>query len=271
MGPFAQEASMFKIGIILPSLRLPWQDGLAKAAELGADGVQVWTAGGELDPANLDAAGKRELRAALARHGLEISALCADYGKSFGDAAQTGFLIETMKRQIDFAAELGVYAITTHIGVIPEDRAAPEWRTMQQAMGVIGAYGDAHHVCLATVPGPEEPRLMREFFETVPNTGIKVNYDPANLAMAGYDHLAGVSELRNYIVHTHAKDGLRVAGSAKEVPLGEGAVRWPEYLAALKQTGRDLYLTIEREVGDDPVRDIAKAIAFLKPLIGRRG
>jgi sugar phosphate isomerase/epimerase len=269
MGPFAQEENMFKIGIILPSLRLSWQDGLAKAAELGADGVQVWTAGGELDPANLDAAGKRELRAALGRHGLEISALCADYGKSFGDAAQTDFLIETMKRQIDFAAELGVYVITTHIGVIPEDPASPEWDTMRAAMEVIGGYGDACGVCLATETGPEEPRLMREFFETVPNTGIKVNYDPANLAMMGFDHLAGVSELRDYIVHTHAKDGARVAGAGREVPLGEGEVQWPEYLAALAQTGRDLYLTIEREVGDDPVRDIAKAIGFLGPLIGR--
>lgn len=259
---------MFKIGIILPSLRLPWKEGLAKAAELGADGVQVWTAGGELDPANLNAAGRRDLQGSLERHGLEISALCADYGKSFADAAQTGSLIETMKRQVDFASELGVYVITTHIGVIPEDPASAGWRTMQGAMEVIGEYGDERGVCLATETGPEEPRLMREFFETVPNTGIKVNYDPANLVMAGYDHLAGARELRDYIVHTHAKDGVRGAGGAKEVPLGEGQVRWREYLAALAQTGRDLYLTIEREVGDDPVGDIAKAIAFLRPQIG---
>ena len=168
-----------------------------------------------------------------------------------------------MKRQIDFAAELGVTVITTHIGVIPEDRSAPEWSTMLAAMEVLGAYGDARGVCLATETGPEEPRLMREFFEAVPNSGVKINYDPANLVMVGFDHLAGVRELRDYIVHTHAKDGVRTGEGAREVPLGEGQVKWPEYLAALAETDRDLYLTIEREVGDDPVGDIAKAVAFL--------
>lgn len=81
--------------------------------------------------------------------------------------------------------------------------------------------------------------------------------------------------LRDYIVHTHAKDGVnkfRVdtrriyaaeyfglepapAGSYLEVPLGEGGVPWKKYIAALKDIGYDGYLTIEREVGDDPSRD----------------
>jgi len=67
-------------------------------------------------------------------------------------------------------------------------------------------------------------------------------------------------------VHTHAKDGVFDSGKTghQEVPLGEGDVNFPHYLHALRETGFNGYLTIERECGDDPVADIAAAIAFLK-------
>ena len=50
----------------------------------------------------------------------------------------------------------------------------------------------------------------------------------------------------------------------EEVPLGAGQVRWDAYLAALKASGYDGFLTIEREVGGDPRADIAMAVNFLK-------
>jgi len=62
------------------------------------------------------------------------------------------------------------------------------------------------------------------------------------------------------------KDGIRVDGNAAEVPLGEGSVDFPEYLARLGATGYDGFLTVEREVGDDPVTDIVKAVEFLRTL-----
>lgn len=48
------------------------------------------------------------------------------------------------------------------------------------------------------------------------------------------------------------------------MPLGEGSVKWDEYLAALNDIGYKGFLTIEREVGDDPEKDIGNAVSFLK-------
>jgi len=100
-----------------------------------------------------------------------------------------------------------------------------------------------------------------------------------------------VRTLGAYIVHTHAKDGLNlkpctgaeVYGSFaeggvaaleasrcfKEVPLGEGAVDWDAYLDALEEVGFSGFLTIEREVGDDPEKDIIAAVKFLREKLGR--
>ena len=67
-----------------------------------------------------------------------------------------------------------------------------------------------------------------------------------------------------YIVHTHAKDGIKLDKDFKEMPLGEGKVDWDNYLKALEEIGFDGFLTIEREVGDNPDQDIAEAIRFLE-------
>ena len=52
-----------------------------------------------------------------------------------------------------------------------------------------------------------------------------------------------------------------------ELPLGEGDVNFDVYLPALAATGFNGFLTIEREVGDNPEKDIALAVEFLKEKI----
>jgi sugar phosphate isomerase/epimerase len=43
-------------------------------------------------------------------------------------------------------------------------------------------------------------------------------------------------------------------------------VDWPRYVALLQEQGFDGYYAIEREVGDDPVGDITRAVRFLQTL-----
>ena len=53
----------------------------------------------------------------------------------------------------------------------------------------------------------------------------------------------------------------------KEVPLGTGGVKFAPYLKALEEIGYRGFLTIEREVGDDPAADILIAKNYLKDII----
>ena len=86
------------------------------------------------------------------------------------------------------------------------------------------------------------------------------------------DPVQAVHVLKDYIVHTHAKDGLRfddpsMAKPYREVALGTGHVDFPAYLKALDETGYRGFLTIEREVGEDPGKDIAEAVRYLKQVM----
>ena len=54
-----------------------------------------------------------------------------------------------------------------------------------------------------------------------------------------------------------------------ELPLGKGDVDFDIYLPALSAAGFDGFLTIERECGDAPEKDIAMAVEFLKEKLAK--
>lgn len=255
-----------KIGILADCLGLPIRKGIETAAELGAEGIQVYTTTGELAAHKLDLAARDELRSLIQSLDLELAALCGDFGGGFSDAASLEWRIPRTCEVIDLAVDLGTRVVTTHVGVVPEDERAPEWETMRRGICEVGAYAEEKGCVLATETGPETPALLGRFLDSVQvhARAVGVNYDPANLVMGGFDQIGGVSVLKGYIYHTHAKDGRR--SPCKEVPLGEGDVNFPRWVAELDKIGYNGFLTIERESGDDPVGDIVTAVKFLRTL-----
>jgi sugar phosphate isomerase/epimerase len=262
-----------KIGVVVDNLLLPIAEGLKKIKELGADGFQVYVTKGEMAPENLTGSALSDFRALVDDLGLEISALCGDLGKGFLDAEQNKQVVPRSKEFIDLAVKLGVRIVTTHIGFLPEDESAPERQIGVEAIRELAAYAHSKGCVFASETGPEAPADLLGFLQEVNTPGIGINYDPANLIMLGpFDHIGGVHVLKDYIVHTHAKDGVclmkRETGWNEhiELPLGEGGVVFPYYLTALDAVGYTGYLTIEREEGEDRVKDIAHGIRYLRGL-----
>jgi sugar phosphate isomerase/epimerase len=274
----------FKIGVIIDSFRLGVAEGIRKAREVGADGIQVYATSGEMAPEALSPARRRELLDQIKSEGLVISALCGDLGgHGFMDGADNPQRIERSKRIMELARDLDTQVVTTHIGVVPADPAHPRYQILQEACVELAAFGDAMGASFAIETGPETAVVLRRFIDSLGAAGVRVNLDPANFVMVtGDDPVEAVRTLAPYIVHTHAKDGIRLLeqdpeitygmieaaierGQAFiEVPLGQGKVHFPSYLKALSEIGYNGFLTIEREVGGDPVGDIRLAVSFLK-------
>ena len=276
----------FSIGVILDSFRTDMLTALDKAAALGAKGIQVYATRGEMSPEKLAGEKRKEFLKAVKDHGLTVSALCGDLGKGFVNPELNPGLIEQSKRILDLAKDLETDVVTTHIGVVPEDPAHPRYGIMQDACGKLAAYADGMQAHFAIETGPEKAATLKGFLDGLHSTGVAVNLDPANFVMVtGDDPVQAVYTLKDYIVHTHAKDGRRLAvrdpevlygmvesemlsdPSYIELPLGEGDVDFPNYLKALHEIGFQGFLTIEREVGDDPEGDIGAAVRFLQNLI----
>lgn len=280
-----------KIGVISDSFRLNLHDGLKKAAEVGAQGVQIYAVSGEMAPENLNAQQRRDLKNYISDLGLEVAALCGDMGgHAFTREEDNAYKVDRSCRIMDLALDLDCHVVTTHIGVVPTDPAHPRYAVMQKACRQMGEYGDKVGCRFAIETGPELAVTLRSFLDSLGCKSMCVNLDPANLLMvSGDDPVKAVHTLAPYIVHTHAKDGhmvkyhdpeiiydffadggitdLRMEDCFTELPLGEGGVDWDNYLKALREIGYDGYLTIEREVGADPAKDIAMAVDFLKARI----
>ncbi len=278
----------FPIGVIIDSFRLPIKEAVVKAAEVGANGIQVYSTRGEMAPENLSAQQRKDFAALVKDNGLVISALCGDLGGGgFAFKEKNPDKIEKSKRILDLAKELGTDVVTTHIGVVPNDETHDRYKIMQEACFELSRYADSLGAHFAIETGPETSATLKKFLDSLGSTGVGVNLDPANLVMVtGDDPALAVHNLKDYIVHTHAKDGKRnfyvdpeiVYGMVKshivthnsfiELPLGEGGVNWDEYLKALEDIGYKGFLTIEREVGDNPAGDIKKAVEFLNAKMG---
>lgn len=250
-----------KIGAFLSSFRLGVKESLEKAREIGLTGIQLSNVGNELDVEKLSGTGIKNLKNLIGSYGLTISAVCGDLGgHEFTDESDVEERIARTKRIMDVTKGLDCSIVQTHIGKIPEDEDAKERGVMRYALEILGQYGEKIGCFLATETGPEPPSLMHEFLSCIKYEIIKVNYDPANLIMNAYDPIEGVEILKDYIIHTHAKDGKKNNG---EVPLGEGDVDFEKYLEALKNINYQGFFVIEREAGENPVKDIQEAKNFL--------
>jgi len=251
----------WQVGVLVDNLELGVAQGLETAAELGADGVQIYCTEGEMAPANMDAAARKAFRKNLKVLGLALSALCGDTFKGFFDPATIEDQVRDAKSFIDLAADLGTDVVTTHFGRFPKDENDPKWEMCFKALREIGKHAASKGVFYASETGLESPQDLLEFLKKVRSANIKVNYDPANLVHNGFDQVGGVKILKGYIVHTHAKDYIK---GGDETPLGQGDVDYPRYLEALEAIGYKGFLTVERETGNNRVDDVASAIKYLK-------
>ena len=276
----------FPIGVIIDSFRTDMQTALKKAENMGVKGIQVYSTHGDMSPENLTPSKRKEFLNRVKDHGLEISALCGDLGQGFGDPLKNKVNIEKSKRILDLAKDLETSIVTTHIGVIPQDPNHDRYKIMQEACFELSQYADELKAHFAIETGPETAITLRNFLDTLGSKGVAVNLDPANLVMVtGDDPVQAVYTLKDYIVHTHAKDGRRLLIKDPEViyglveetiqegkafielPLGQGDVDFKKYLQALTDIGYKVFLTIEREVGDNPEADIKLAVDFLNHML----
>ncbi len=277
----------FPIGAMVDSFKQETRQAIKTAAKIGVKGLQMYSTTGENSPENLVGQKRRDLLNYVKDNGLVFSAICGDLGKAFTDKDRNIMLIEKSKRIMDLAKELETDVVTTHIGVIPEDRTCERYKIMQEACFQLSRYADSLGSHFAIETGPELAVTLKSFLDDLNSTGVAVNLDPANFAMVTKDDpVQAVYTLKKYIVHTHAKDGINLLPCDPEdvysemdhsawdtepafceLPLGQGAVDFPRYLKALEEIGYKGFLTIERECGDNPVADIELAAEYLRKVI----
>jgi sugar phosphate isomerase/epimerase len=166
------------------------------------------------------------------------------------------------------AQELGISAVSTHVGFVPSPSAA-EYATMRDRVREVAADFASFGVDLLMETGQERADELLEFLHDLKRPNLGINFDPANMILYGAgDPIAAIRTLAGHIRHVHAKDATASAKPGvewgEEVPFGAGQVNPPAFLDALAEAKYTGPIAIEREAGNDRMGDVAKAIAVLK-------
>ena len=276
-GAMAQSGTGMRLGVILGIAPDP-DAAIRLVHELGFPTCQV-------SPRDTDAGTAAKLRKALDQYGVEAtSAVSTGPPPEVYDFYQGPATIGLVPRQYrqariariqavsDFARRVGIPAVQTHCGFIPEDPNNPLYKEAVEAIRTVAQYCKSNGQSFRCETGQETPITLVRAIRDVGLDNVGVNLDLANLIMYGKaDPVAAVDILGPYVQGVHAKDGLYPTDPNKlgeEVPIGQGKVNFPAVIARLKQIGYRNPLTIEREIrGEKQTADILAAKAYLEKLL----
>ena len=168
----------------------------------------------------------------------------------------------------NLAAELGLKAVTTHVGFIPHRRDAGYDKMVGRVREVAKDFG-GHAIELGMETGQESAEELLEFLNDLDTPNVFVNFDPANMILYGAgDPIDAIRTLARHIRHVHVKDGTASdePGEAwgEEVAFGTGQVGPQRFLAALDRIDYRGPLAIEREAGSQRMADVKSAIEALR-------
>ena len=227
-----------------------------------------------------------ELRAALAKYGVEVtSAIAGGPGPEIYDFYQgpetIGLVprksrearIARVKQVSDFAKKAGISGVQTHCGFIPENPNEPLYGEAVDAIRTVAQYCKQNGQTFRCETGQETPITLVRAIRDVGLDNVGVNFDVANVILYGKASPVDAVELLGpYIMGVHAKDGLYPTDTrqlGREVPIGQGKVNFPVLIPLLKKAGYQDALTIEREIaGAKQAEDIRASKEYLEKLIG---
>ncbi len=264
----------FKLGMFLPELGLPFDEGLARAKEIGADSVWFTSIADEPPIAEMSDAEAGRMAARVATHGLELHVIAA--GAPFKQLHLADLDLDTMQddlafrkefddlvRSMQIAVHLGVKTVNTFTFAWPGEYGAgkPTWpmrwltrggviaevdmEKLHKAFSLVAEQAEHYDVDVSLSMMPwnytNTTGNFRRVAERVGSPRLKVMWGPADCFNCGEADVAtaGYQNVRPYIHGLHIKD-LHVKNGVQldfeYRPLGTGDV---DYLTILRQLHAD--------------------------------
>jgi L-ribulose-5-phosphate 3-epimerase len=137
---------------------------------------------------------------------------------------------------------------------------------LKEALLDVGRHGDRTGVMVALDSGVDSPATLVTFLDRSLNAvgSLGINFNPANIVLAGHNPHDAVKTLNRRLIHAHAQDARRISPDRMaSVPLGHGDLDWLQLLADFEEVGYRGFLTI---LGADRA-ELAAGAAFLRRFV----
>lgn len=181
--------------------------------------------------------------------------------------------VKELKNWAEFAVELGAPAIVTHCGFLPENMTDPAFEPVASAIYEVAERCKQLGIEFWFETGQETPVTLLRFIQEVGLDNLGINLDPANLILYGKGSpLDALDVFGKYVKNIHAKDALAPTDGrnlGREVRVGEGLVRYTEFLPKLVSCGFTGDFIIEREISEQEgqSKDIADTVKYLRKFL----
>lgn len=258
----------FKLGVVIEPFGLPFRSALEAAARLGVKGVQA-DAVGDLAPDRLTETGRRDIRAVLRGHELELAALNCPLRRGFDVAEDQQRRVEHIRKVMRLAADLGARKVVVPLPRIPTDATSPPAAVLREVLDDLGRHGDRVGTRLCLEPGLDPGDRVRDYLSAFDTGGLAVTFDPANFLLNGHDPLASLAALAGRVAYTQARDGraATVSGAGKETAVGAGDIEWMGFVATLESIDYRGFIAVDRETGESRRQDAEQGVAFLRRFV----
>ena len=266
-----------RIGVCSWSWKLPMREVLAQMAKHGIRGVNLALMpfiendkyhGGSETPETWQFLKDKVAKGEITVMSTMISTVGEDY-TTIDSIRRTGGIVpdrhwEANKARFakgaELTKELGCRYLLSHAGFLDEDDPAAFRKYLERVTWIRDVCAK-NGVILILETGQETANALASFLPCVP--GVYVNFDPANMIQYGKGRpMDGIRRLIPWIKQIHVKDARLTATPGTwgdEVPWGEGEVGGRAFVFELEKLGFTGNYVIEREAGDDRVRDIVLA------------
>jgi len=180
--------------------------------------------------------------------------------------------VENLCNGADFAKELRITDVVTHMGFIPENPNDPNYNSFCVAVRTVAWHLKNNGQYLLFETGQETPVTLMRCFESVGLDNLGVNLDTANLILYGKANpVDALDVFGRYVRNIHAKDGFYPTNGhdlGREARLGDGRVDFRALFIKLRELGYDSHVTIECEIeGGQQNEDILYARTYLEKII----
>ncbi|MBC8203622.1 MAG: sugar phosphate isomerase/epimerase [Planctomycetes bacterium] len=184
-----------------------------------------------------------------------------------GGVRQDATWFETLgrvKASAGIASDLGLSLVTFHAGFLPHAVSEERTKMLDRLVQIADIFA-SNKIAIAFETGQESAEVLLGVLEEMSHPNIGVNFDPANMILYGQgDPVTAINQLTPWVRQVHIKDAIatEVEGTwGTEVVVGNGDVVWDAFIPVIPS---GVNLVIEREAGENRVKDIQRAITFLK-------
>ncbi|MBD3266398.1 TIM barrel protein [bacterium] len=252
--------------------------GVEKAAELGYEyiepmvhwGRELLSEAGYFHSVSMLDDPYRIIRA-CEKAGVKVSGLSAH-----SPLCKPEISTEYLKQAIRYAAEIGTPVVNTDEG------PKPDWTTededhvlMRYVLQEAAKAAEARNILIGLEPHQQyskTPAGLDKMYKLVDSPAIGINMDMGNAYLSGEDPYVWLDNVKNDLVHLHAKDISmqqsdsergKVTGTPVGCACGEGVIDWGKTIEICKACPRDIVFSVECGT----VEQAAKSIEHLKSFI----